>query len=274
MPYRSVRQRSASLTVVLLVLAGTSTHGQAPARQGTRHIALEGAPNFRDLGGYQTSDGRHVKWGRVFRSGELSRLTAHDYEILAGLGVTVVCDFRRDDERRNAQTQWQGSAPPEILNLPAAASEAGQETAARSSAAPVASNLSPRLVASYPGYITTLAQSYKTTLRRMIDGNNVVLFHCTAGKDRSGTFAALLLTMLGVPKQTVFEDYLLSNEYVPVPARATGAAASILRVDASYLESVFAAIDRSFGSLDNYRRTALGISDEDLTALKGRLLEN
>src|SRR5262245_19920780 len=82
---------------------------QSSPRSGERHIALEGAPNFRDLGGYATADGRHVRWNRIYRSGELSRLTDADYERLAQLRIAVVCDFRRDSERSAAPTTWRGA---------------------------------------------------------------------------------------------------------------------------------------------------------------------
>jgi protein-tyrosine phosphatase len=255
------------------------TSAAAAASAGQRHIALQGAPNLRDLGGYATADGRHVRWKKIYRSGELSRLTAADYEIMAGLGIAVVCDFRRESERSAAPTKWQGANAPAILNLPG---EQGERSAGGGTAANTPPGLSPLLVTSYPTYVTTLASSFRTVLNQLATQNGAVLYHCTAGKDRTGSFSAVLLTMLGVPKDVVMEDYLLSNQYVVSEARLNAAVArggtresamATLGVDRAYLESFFRTIDAAYGSFDEYRRKALGVSDADLTVLKSRLLE-
>ena len=281
----------AARAVVLLALAvaapqptrGQSAARQAPAAARERHIVLAGAPNFRDLGGYQTTDGRHVRWGLIYRSGELSRLTATDYEKLATLNIAVVCDFRRDSERNAAPTAWSGSRPPTILNLPGDQAERGSASGAGADGSPsTLPALSPLLAASYPTYPKALASSFKTVLAQLKTQHGAVLYHCTAGKDRTGTFSALLLTMLGVPQAVVMEDYLLTNQFVATPARidamvARGAsreaAIANIGVDRVYLESTLAAIDREYGSFDAYRRDALGVSDAELAALKAKLLE-
>lgn len=251
----------------------------ATASNRQRRIVLDGAANFRDLGGYATADGRHVRWGRIYRSGELSRLTAADYDKLASLGIAVVCDFRRDSERTGASTTWQGANPPTILNLPGSQTERRADPGGAGTARP---GQSAMLLASYPTYPTTLAPSYRTTLQQLLTRDGAVLYHCTAGKDRTGTFSALLLTMLGVPRDVVMEDYLLTNEYLVTPARVAAivarggsreSATATLGVDREYLELMFATIDRADGSFDEYRRRTLQFSDADLERLKARLLE-
>ena len=138
------------------------------------------------------------------------------------------------------------------------------------------------LLASYPTYPTTLAASYRTVIDQLMTKDGAVLYHCTAGKDRTGTFSAMLLTMLGVPREVVMEDYLLTNQYVATPARVDAlvargstreSAIATIGVDRAYLELMFKTIDAEFGSFDEYRRKALGLSDEDLARLKARLLE-
>lgn len=260
-------------------------HAQALAAQpttGERRIALEGAPNFRDLGGYPTADGRHVRWKKIYRAGELSRLTTADYETLNRLGIAAVCDFRRDGERAAAQTRWQGANPPAILDLPGGQGERNAAGGTGGGAAAPTAGLSALLMASYPEYPTTLAASYRTTIQQLMTRDGAVLYHCTAGKDRTGTFSALLLTMLGVSRDVVMQDYLLSNQYVASPERidalvargtARDAAVAILGVDAAYLDLMFKSIDERYGSFDAYRRTVLGVSDADLATLKAKLLE-
>lgn len=266
-----------------LAHAQTSAVSGAQTTTGERRIILEGAANFRDLGGYPTADGRHVRWKKIYRSGELSKLTAADYQRLSQLGIAVVCDFRRDSERSAAPTTWQGANPPTILNIPGAQAEPGGAAGVRPAAdGTTPPGLSPLLVASYPTYPTALASSYRTTLHQLATGRGAVLYHCTAGKDRTGTFSAILLTMLGVPRTVVMEDYLLTNQYLATSAqieaflargRSRESAMTSLSVDRVYLESMFQAIDKEFGSFDEYRRKALGISDADLRALKAKLLE-
>jgi protein-tyrosine phosphatase len=257
---------------------------QSSSRSGERHIALDGAPNFRDLGGYATADGRHVRWNRIYRSGELSRLTDADYERLAQLRIAVVCDFRRDSERNAAPTTWRGATPPTILNLPGAQTErTGNPGAGRADAGTTQSGLSPLLMESYPTYPRTLGASFRTVLQQIMTQQGAVLYHCTAGKDRTGTFSALLLTMLGVARDVVMADYLLTNEFVAISADRIDAivarggsresAIATLGVDRAYLDLMFQTIDTEFGSFDAYRRTVLGVSDDDLVALKATLLE-
>ena len=125
---------------------------------------------------------------------------------------------------------------------------------------------------------------YGAVLQHILRASGPTLYHCSAGKDRTGTFTALLLRMLGVPLETVFEDYLLTNRYFGTDERIASLAKDLKSspetarpmyvADRSYLEAAFQAIDRTYGSFDNYRRTALKLLDADLERLKARLLED
>ena len=258
-----------------------TTGATAAATAGDRRIALEGAANFRDLGGYPTVDGRHVRWKKIYRSGELSRLTTADYERLSQLGIAVVCDFRRDSERNAAPTKWQGANAPAILNVPGDQKER-EPAAGGAGAGSPQTTLSPLLMAAYPEYPTTMAPAFRSVIQQILTRDGAVLYHCTAGKDRTGTFSAMLLTMLGVPRDVVMQDYLLSNQFVATPARIEAAVArgasresvtALLGVDRTYLELTFHTIEKDFGSFDEYRRKGLGVSDADLAILRAKLLE-
>ena len=268
------------LAALATVLAATLAAAQ-PAGN-LRRLPLEGAPNFRDLGGYATTDGRHVRWGQVYRSSDLAKLTTRDFEYLARLGISVVCDFRRQDERRSAPTLWLGPNAPEIL-LPPTPDRDGPDTLERLAAGASTSEMTAFMLDTYERMVAAYAPSYRIALRRILDSDRPTLYHCTAGKDRTGLFSALLLLLLGVPRETVFADYLLSNDYVAT-ARQVDAAATQMKTtpeavravfvaDRAYLESALQAIDRNFHSLDHYRRTELGLSDQHLARLKLRLLE-
>jgi protein-tyrosine phosphatase len=265
--------------ITAVLLTGVVT-AQGPAK--VRHLPLSGAPNFRDLGGYATTDGRHIRWRLVYRSGELSQLTAQDYEYLSRLGISAVCDLRRDSERQAAPTRWQGQTPPELLSMPAPP-RFGQSTGELLAKGITETDMKARMRAVYEQMVVAYAPAFRATLQRIFNAEGPVLYHCSAGKDRTGVFSALLLSFLGVPRETVFEDYLLSDTYVDTTQRVdamvrefNGSQAAVragLSADRTYLEAAFLAIDRNYQSLDNYRRTQLMLSDQDLVRLKARLVE-
>ncbi len=223
-----------------------------PVVVSIRRLPLEGAPNFRDLGGYRTSDGHQLRWGTAYRSGQLSGLTENDYKYLSSVGLRLVCDFRVDGERQRYPTKWKGEALPEIIASSIdTVSYAGQ-----------ASSLAEHMQNVYRRMPFDAAQQYAGLIRRMINGDLPILWHCTAGKDRTGLFSALLLTILGVPRETVVEDFLLTNKYVGANS-----------VVASNLDLGFQVINEKYGSVENYAREALKLSAEDLAKLRARLLE-
>src|SRR5262245_38981542 len=148
--------RRVVLSAFVLALVA-SVAAAAQRVDGIRRLPLEGAPNVRDIGGYVTTDGRHVEWREVYRSGAVGRATDKDYEYLAGVGIAVVCDFRNEGERRAAPTVWRGPNPPELIWLPAA-SNTGSGASSTSARALIASGASPAEVAasmraSYEQYI-------------------------------------------------------------------------------------------------------------------------
>ena len=230
-----------------------------------RKLPLEGAVNFRDLGGYPASDGRYVRWGLIYRSNHLANLTAKDYEYLKSLGIRLVCDVRTEGERLRSPTRWVGPAPA-FLSTP----------------------IDP---GSYDRYVNDYAPQYGTILRRLAAGDLPAVEHCSGGKDRTGVFSAILLTALGVPRDVVMQDYLLTTEYVLDAGsieKTTADLQWLLQLpqppDAAYVKarmttkpetlvSAFETINRIYGSFDGFRRSGLKISDTDLAMLRQRLLE-
>ena len=272
---------------LMLALLAALVQGALPSGQSAVHerrVTLNGLTNLRDLGGYTTSDGKRVRWGLVYRSDQLAQLTDEGFAELAQRGITTICDLRRDDERKRAPTQWRGSAAPEILlRLPPPPTDHTVPdpvgTATRGGSA---DEVAATMRASYASNVTALAATYGVIFKRILDGQRV-LVHCTAGKDRTGIFSALFLRLVGVPVEPVEQDYLLSNTYYGTDERIAGLARSLktspdsaralLGVDLSYLRAAFQEIDQRYTSLDNYRRTMLGLSDDDLKQLKERVLE-
>ena len=217
----------------------------------------------------------------MYRSGQLSALTESDYKYLSTLDLKLVCDFRVDAERQRAPTKWQGEAAPEIVASPIdTVSYAGQSKGIQEHMRTVYSRMPFDGVA-----------EYAALFRGIVEGKVPVLLHCTSGKDRTGFFSALLLTLLGVPRESVVEDFLLTNKYlvpderIPELARqmqerqklaalpdaeTVRAASGVLP---SNLEIGFRVINEKYGSIDNYARQALQLSEDDRKALRARLLE-
>jgi protein-tyrosine phosphatase len=237
-----------------------------PARVvSIRRLPLEGASNFRDLGGYRAADGRYVRWGLIYRSGHLANLTARDYEYLGKLGIRLVCDVRSESERERSPTNWAGPSP-EFLTKPIESS-------------------------GYDRLAIDNAAQFGSILRRMAAGDLPAVEHCSSGKDRTGVFSAILLTVLGVPRETVVQDYLLSTQYLLAPENIEQTTMDLQRIlglaqrpDEAYvrarmttkretLETAFHAIDREYGSFDGYVRNGLKISNAENTKLQERLLE-
>ena len=242
-----------------------------------RHIRLEGASNFRDLGGYATTDGATTKWRTMFRSDTPANLTKEDVGTVAGLGITAACDLRYGDERQTEPSQYKAHPQIEVLEL--GLDERPDQTFVDSFqlADDVVAHAERFLLTHYSDYPLLYAHAYLGLFERLIAGDRVVV-HCTAGKDRAGTAAALLLTALGVPRDTVFEDYLLTNELWDWSGRDTGdldaeARKAIFSAREDYLSAAFRTIEDRFGNVDTYLVEYVGLDNAKRDALKAACLE-
>jgi protein-tyrosine phosphatase len=256
-----------------------------------RRLPLEGTPNFRDLGGYETSDGHFVQWGKIYRSGVLSYLTPTDLSYLSQLGIRVVCDFRTQQENDAAPEKWVADAEVDRVNLPIGNDSSGHTlTSMQTMLAtnPTPAQLRDWMTKIYSDFAFRAAPEYAKVFVQLKEDKLPLLYHCSAGKDRTGVFSALLLLSLGVPEDTVLADYALTTNYLRENTEAnrkmmasTGSALShltreqrdvLMAADPEYLSSTLRAIDAKYGSFDNYRRQALGVSDSDVETLRARLL--
>src|ERR1700730_15283115 len=257
-----------------------------------RRLPLEGAKNFRDLGGYRTADGHYVRWGLVYRSGYLVNLTPKDSDYLNTLGIRLVCDVRADGERLRAPDpdQWAGNAP-ELLPVPIGPNRDGTLSAEDLKKRVAKINAESKDSVRGYDYAITDAAQYGKILHRIAAGDLPAVEHCTSGKDRTGVFSAILLTALGVPREVVIRDYLLTNQYLLAPnsiestrvdlqkifglAEPPDAATvkAIMTTRPETLQATFDSINQTYGSFDNYLRDGLKISNSDLTMLRQRLLE-
>ena len=245
-----------------------------------RRPSIDGESNFRDLGGYEAADGRRVRWGAVYRSGGLSRLTDAGVEDLAGLSLKVVCDFRSDEEREVYPSRLPADDPPAVAHLGIRPKEGAQMRDLVLSGKAKPEDVAAAYRSIYRAYVLDHAAQYADLFRYLGDaGSFPLVFHCAAGKDRTGVAAALILTALGVPRETILADYLLTNDVwryrggggvdtVPQELRETFVAA---RRD--YLEAALGAVHEVHGTVDAYLRDALGVSESARGRLRDHLLE-
>lgn len=222
-----------------------------------RSLHLEGASNARDIGGYQTEDGRTVRMGMVFRSNALDKLTPVDLASLTERRVVSVDDFRTVFERAASQdripdgahSNWFDVIGTNPANFPALVDMPTMYA----------------LMVTDPG----ARRAFHDALENVANSDGAVLYHCSAGKDRTGWMTAVLQTILGVSRDDVNADYMLSNQYLTGPR--TGFA-FVDRVEQSWLDTSFATVDRVFGSFDNYVRDGLGLSQDNVAQLEENLL--
>jgi protein-tyrosine phosphatase len=242
-------------------------------RQWTRRLAWDDCANVRDLGGYPTADGQQTRWGAVVRSDSLAALTPAGRDALLAYGVRAVVDLR---------------LPAEIAERPNPFAEPGDHGVAYTNV----SILDP--AAGFPPDTITLAENYLWSLDRfdalmaaaMAAIANApeggVLFHCAAGKDRTGLVAALLLALVGVPDQAIADDYALTAECLRSRNQAwlehgPGERAEREALLARYapkvevMLEVLAGLRRRYGGVEAYLRAA-GVADGDLAHLRARLL--
>lgn len=258
-----------------------------------RHLPLQGTPNFRDLGGYQTTDGHYVRWGMIYRSGVLTYLTPADYSYLTNLGIRVVCDFRSKQENESEPERWIPGASTNMISLPMGGPKKdGKEASVQNILGndPTPEKLRARMINSYGDFAFAASDQYAAVFQQVKNESLPLLYHCSAGKDRTGVFSALLLLTLGVPEKTVLEDYALTNKYLlenlndqtmqklsnspwnSLLAHLTKEQRAILMAaDPAYLESTLRHIDMKYGSFDNYRRQQLHLSDADVQQLRAKL---
>lgn len=250
-----------------------------PLLVADRSLHLASAPNFRDVGGYRTRDGRWVRMGLIFRSDELDRLSDADLAKIARLAPALVVDLRTEGERTRGPDRLPPGAEPMVADVAADAPPSMAAFAKITSADQADQFLinATRQFVSLPSAKT----AYSRLFQRLETEAGPVVYHCSAGKDRTGWATAVLLTALGVSRQTVTADYLASNGYLVEKNRAMfaamppGAAAKlepVFTVRQADLDAAFDEVSLRYGTFDAYLRRGLGLDAAALERLRSRLL--
>lgn len=241
-----------------------------------RHFNLAGASNFRDLGGYATSDGRSVRWRQIFRSNHLGRLTEDDVAVVRGLGVRSAFDFRGREERTEGLCEM---ADITVHSLPVEPTVIAALRAIAAGGRPPTENDAIEVMRdSYRSYVQENTPRFRALFGHLLEDRAPLVLHCSAGKDRTGFACALILHTLGVPDEVISEDYLLTNRfYRRDPTVTSDLPDNVLQVigsvRAAFLTTSFEAINTDYGGLDNYIRDGLGVGEAERAQLGGLYLE-
>lgn len=252
-----------------------------------RRLLLQESPNFRDFGGYATADGRRIRWGQLYRSGQLDRVEADDQAEIARLGIRLVCDFRRDMEREMSPNRFAPGHAPRIANLAIMPGSSASlfEQSDTSAGAAVDDYGVQLMIAINRDLALEQTPAYTQMFAELLDAEGPILIHCAVGKDRTGFAAALIKAALGVPEPALLHDYLLTDRYLPIDREMARLQEKyqwdgpsdhmrpILQVRREYFHAAFDAIRDNFGSVDEYLREALAVDDRARDELRARWLE-
>ncbi|GAA1366725.1 tyrosine-protein phosphatase [Streptomyces beijiangensis] len=235
-----------------------------------RSLSITSARNFRDIGGYRTTDGHWVRTGLVYRSNKLSSLTPAEQQKLLSQHLTLDVDLRNASERKEDPDALPPGIRYQVADVVSLSHGIGfHDPALITLAAALAAGLfsgSSDLGQSigYPFMVNFKGADYAfhDLLTAVATNEGATVYHCSAGKDRTGWSTAVLLTLLGVPRATVEADFLASNTY-------TGDAKA---VELSWLRAAFAEVDHLYGSFDAYLRKGLKLDDTTIASLRAKLL--
>ncbi len=296
------------LLAVTAFLLGCSGQPRHP-----NHVQLAGTSNFRDVGGYATVDGKRVRKGVLYRSDQLTNLSRNDLATLSELGLTRVYDLRSDGERDARPNRLPNGVPPsdptgsstereirpttvgaqgpiEVVNLSVYYPPLDRDVTRRKivDGEVESGEFHQLLVEQNRAFVTDYREQWATVIRGLTETDSLPsLIHCAEGKDRTGFAVAMVLLAVGVPEETVIEDYLLSNKFLEQRASTLSRLAAVgsrFRVPASevrpllevrreYLEAGLATIKEIYGSYDSYLKDGLEIDEATLAKLKAQLLE-
>lgn len=236
------------------------------------HLPMTGGYNFRDLGGYKNAEGRYVKWGKVFRSDDLHNLTDADLKYLSSIPLVSIVDFRSDDEISQApdknpsslKENYKYSISPGNL-MEAVVKDINALTVER--ADQLMKDMNVLLVTDS----ACIDQYRKFFALLQNPGDAPLMFHCSAGKDRTGMGAALFLSSLGVDEQTIMNDYLSSNTYLADKyakyKAESPALTSLFEVKQEFLQAGLERIKKDHGSVENYLTKVLNVDIQKMKEL-------
>jgi protein-tyrosine phosphatase len=261
---------------LLFVIFSINVNAQI-ADSSSREVKLEGAVNFRDIGGYATKNGKTVKMGLLYRSAALNTLTDADLAKLSGLHIKYDFDFRGPYEVKTAPDKIPVGTTR--ISLPAGSENVGDSNYMKNMSKYMKSD---SFLISFYTVLTPFKERYTPLFDSLLSNKTAspMLFHCTAGKDRTGIAAALILYSLGVNEQAILDDYEATNYYrrnenAKAIAQMTKyygldekTASNLMGAKKEYIAATFATIRSKYGSLDNYLEKELGLTPPKIKKLR------
>jgi protein-tyrosine phosphatase len=254
-----------------------------------RLLPLVGGRNFRDLGGYETADGRKVRWQRLFRSGTLARLTAADQQFLGRLEVRTVCDLRTTSERASEPSSWMPDRG-RVVTWNYELDDRAVMGAFRLGT-PTPEGVRAAITEFYVTAPEDFAERLTTVFELLAADEAPLIMHCTAGKDRTGVATAVVLRALGVLPQTVVDDYALSDTLIDFHGLFGGESfqpsgswaflstlppdirAPLMASEPAYLEAMLDTLDRQYGSFEGYLASRLGVTEAAIAHIRNLYLD-
>ncbi|WP_376741068.1 tyrosine-protein phosphatase [Listeria booriae] len=254
---------------------------------GERTIPLEGCFNFRDLGGYVNTAGKTVKWGKLYRSSLLTNITEKDKDTLEKLGVSWICDLRSTSEIAAKPTPALAHIKNRHIPIGTAKNES---TESQKIDIPDDHRVYEPLMGESYRVFAQSKDGFREIFNDIIEKEEVpFLFHCTAGKDRTGVLGALLLKLLDVPENTILADYELTNQYADnilgeMQGLVNAFSNSEKKIDLenfrpmaearpAYLEIAFDEMQKEYGSVDAYLEKGIGITPSEKAKFQTMMLE-
>lgn len=259
-------------------------------REAYRRVRFDRLANFRDLGGYRNSAGQQVKWGLLYRSDSLKAASSRDLRALQRLPLVEIIDLRSEMEQQMAPDRLPDIPGMRFLALPIMDANSRLTVEARERiVARRYDDVHPDelLNEAYAAFVRQFTPQYQVFFRELLAAQGrPILWHCTAGKDRTGFAAALLLRILQVPMTTILQDYMLTQIYWQRSLWKTALYLTLIRgrravrlvrelsgAKEEYLQTAFATIDQDYGSFDAYVHSGLGLTEAEIQTLRQRYLE-
>lgn len=246
-----------------------------------RNVRIRGIQNFRDLGGYETSDQKHIKWGMLYRSGKIDSLSHASFHKLKSIGIKTIIDLRTIDELQNVNHLQEGF---NVIHIPISNQEVSHVLSCIRQGIIHGDTIRSVMEHMNKALAINFKREYRALIQTLLNEENYpVVFHGAAGKSRTGVVTAIILSILNIDHETIIEDYKLSNRFYNIRNASRyaynlsndsqEAITMIFSARRNFLEAAHKQIESEYGTVDNYVTKGLGLTQKEKEKLRSILLE-